>query len=386
MNEFWNLLGFEIRKILTGKVTIFGLLLCALFWFGMTMSGYIVFSPEEQKVFEKEQAVEGRPLDEGLIRVVAEEAAQKSGLSEIGADSPYYHVAGFIRKMLGQGMNISGIDSTVGTDDLSFDTIYGTREEIMDYLYDYYGLREDEREWWRERETKVTKPFVWTANNGVTAIKLNGASATTYMSILTGICLAGVFAKEKRNKTNQIILCTAKGRNRLWLVKFLAGEISSVVIGTVMLLSVVLPHLIFNGLHGIHGAWQLVMPFSSRPNTIGHMLLVYCLLYYLICMMIGAFAMTLSVFFQNSLGVMVTIGTVVITDAFMSIPVKFRALSQIRGLLPLQIVSNSGGMDPRLFSVGDMYFTPLQVASFIYVIALIFFIIIIRGRYNRLEA
>jgi len=386
MNEFWSLLGFEIRKIMTGKVTIVGLLLCALFWFGMTMLGYTMFSPEEQNVFEKEQAVEGRPLDDAMIREVAEEAAKAGGLSEIGSDSPYYHMAGFIRKMLGQGLSISGIDPSVEMEDLSFETVYGTREEILAYLYDHYGLKEGEKAWWKEQEAKVTKPFVWTANYGVTAMKLNGTSATTWMCILTGICLAGVFAEEKRHMTDQIVLCTKEGRNRLWVIKFLAGEISSVIIGTAMLFSLVLPHLIFNGLHGIESVWQLAAPFSSRPYTVGHMLLIYCLLYFLICMMIGAFAMMLSVVVQNLLGVMVAVGTIVIADAFMSIPVKFRTLSQIRGLLPLEMINNTSMMDPRLFSIGGRYLTPLQVAAFVYVLVIVVFIFVIRGRYNCLEA
>ena len=80
------------------------------------------------------------------------------------------------------------------------------------------------------------------------------------------------------------------------------------------------PHVIFNGLHGIDAAWQLVVPFSSYPYTAGHMLALLILDYYLGCLVVGSIAMLLSILIGNAVASAGVICVAVILDLFVALP------------------------------------------------------------------
>ena len=71
---------------------------------GIALINYLVISPYDRSVYEREAALEGRALDDALLAELAAEAEAAGGLSEIRPDSPYYHLAGYISRMQGTGL------------------------------------------------------------------------------------------------------------------------------------------------------------------------------------------------------------------------------------------------------------------------------------------
>ena len=151
-------------------------------------------------------------------------------------------------------------------------------------------------------------------------MKSNFGAALVLFCMIAAVSLAGVFAGEKSQRTDSLVLCTKEGKKSLWLIKFAAGEIFSLAAGTLLLAAVQLPHVIFNGLHGIDAAWQLVVPFSSYPYTAGHMLALLILDYYLGCLVVGSIAMLLSILIGNAVASASVICVAVILDLFVALP------------------------------------------------------------------
>ena len=56
---------------------------------------------------------------------------------------------------------------------------------------------------------------------------------------------------------------SSEGKGTVIIAKLLGGEIFSILVGTILLLSAQLPHLIFNGVHGLGAPCQIVVPFTS---------------------------------------------------------------------------------------------------------------------------
>ena len=377
MAIYGELLRFELRKIFRGRITILALAVSAGMLLGIALVNYLVVSPYDRGVYEREAALEGRALDDALLAELAEEAEEAGGLSGIEPDSPYYHLAGYISRMQGTYLTIGeGPESETGNKELSAESIYQMREDLLEYIYDYFRLSDADKQWWKDKEILIEKPFVWQANFGIYSMK----------SVFGAVCLAGVYAGEKGYRTDSFVLSTREGKSSLWLVKFIAGEIFALAAGTLLLVAGLFPHLLFNGLYGINAPWQLIVPLCAYPYTAGQMLVRYILTYYLGCLVIGALVMLFSVLFMNSMAAAGMICLGLVLDLFLSLPPYLGLLSQLRYLTPAQVLINSSMADPRLLRIFGLVLTPLQSAGLVYLILTVAAAATVRSLYRRQEA
>jgi hypothetical protein len=325
---------------------------------------------------------------------LAEEAEKTGGLSEIEPDSPYYHLAGYISRMQGTYLTIRDdvMETMSGESEaksergaLTAESVYQMREDLLDYIYDYFRLSDADKQWWKEKEDTIEKPFVWQTNYGIHSMKSSFGAVMNLFCMIAAVCLAGVYAGEKNHGTDSFTLSTREGKHSLWLVKFAAGEIFSLIAGTLLLIAGLLPHVLFNGLHGIDAPWQLIVPLSACPYTAGHMLALYILTYYLGCLVIGALVMLFSVLFMNSMAAAGIVCLGLVMDLFLSIPPRLGLLSQLRYLTPAQVLINSSMADPRLIHIFNLVLTPLQSAGMLYLIVTIVSAAAVRSLYRRLD-
>ena len=387
MAIYVELLRFELRKIFRGRIAIPALVVSAGMLLGIALINYLVVSPYDRGVYEREAALEGRALDDALLAELAEEAEEAGGLSGIEPDSPYYHLAGYISRMQGTYLTIGeGPESETGNKELSAESIYQMREDLLEYIYDYFRLSDADKQWWKDKEILIEKPFVWQANFGIYSMKSVFGAAINLFCMIAAVCLAGVYAGEKGYRTDSFVLSTREGKSSLWLVKFIAGEIFALAAGTLLLVAGLFPHLLFNGLYGINAPWQLIVPLCAYPYTAGQMLMRYILTYYLGCLVIGALVMLFSVLFMNSMAAAGMICLGLVLDLFLSLPPYLGLLSQLRYLTPAQVLINSSMADPRLLRIFGLVLTPLQSAGLVYLILTVAAAATVRSLYRRQEA
>ena len=386
MAIYAELLCFELKKIFLSRITILALAAGAGMLLGITMINYVVINPYDRGVYMRESALEGRLLDDALMAELAEEAAEAGGLSRIEPDSPYYHLAGYISRMQGTYLTI-GNDTESGTGNLerTAESVYQMREDLLGYIYDYFRLSDADKQWWKEKEDTIEKPFVWQANFGIYSMKSVFGAAMNMFCMIAAVCLAGIYAGERSHGTDSFVLSTKEGKRSLWLVKFAAGEIFALAAGTLLLIAGMVPHVLFNGLHGIDATWQLIVPLCAYPYTAGQMLAWYILTYYLGCLVIGALVMLLSVLLMNSMAAAGIICVGLVMDLFLSIPPELGLLSQLRYLTPAQVLINSSMADPQLLRVFGLVLTPLQNAGWLYLVLLVTAAAVVRNLYRRME-
>ena len=387
MTNFSELLRFELKKIFLSRITILSLTVSTGMLLGIALINYLVVSPYDRGVYEREAALEGRTLDDALLAELAEEAEESGGLSQIGPESPYYHLAGYISRMQGTYLTI-GNDTESGTGNLerTAESVYQMREDLLEYIYDYFRLSDADKQWWKDKENLIEKPFVWQANFGIYSMKSSFGAAMNLFCMIAAVCLAGVYAGEKSHRTDSFVLSTKEGKRHLWLVKFTAGEIFALAAGTLLLIAGMVPHLLFNGLHGINAPWQLIVPLCAYPYTAGQMLARYILTYYLGCLAIGALVMLFSVLFMNSMAAAGVICLGLVLDLFLSLPPHLGLLSQLRYLTPAQVLINSSMADPRLLRVFGLVLAPMQSAGLVYTVLTVAAAATVRSLYRRQEA
>ena len=386
MEIYAELLRFELRKIFRGRIAIPALVVSAGMLMGIALINYLVVSPYDRGVYEREAGVEGRALDDALLTELAAEAEEAGGLSGIEPDSPYYHLAGYISRMQGTYLTIGeGLESDAGNKELTATSVYQMREDLLDYIYDYFRLSDADKQWWKEKEDEIEKPFVWRANFGIYSMKSVFGAAMNLFCMIAAVCLAGVYAGEKNYSTDAFVLSTKEGKRSLWLVKFAAGEIFAIAAGTMLLIAGMLPHVLFNGMHGSNAPWQLIVPLCAYPYTAGQMLARYILTYYLGCLVIGALVMLFSVLFMNSMAAAGITCVGLVVDLFLSIPPELGLLSQLRYLTSAQVLINSSMADPRLLHIFGLVLTPMQSAGLFYLVLLVAVGAVVQSLYRRME-
>ena len=215
MAIFVELLRFELKKIFINKITILALTVSAGMLLGIALTNYLVVNPYDRGVYEREAALEGRALDDALLAELAAEAVEAGGLSGIGPDSPYYHLAGYISRMQGTYLTIGeGPESEAGNRELTAASVYQMREDLLEYIYDYFRLSDADKQWWKDKENLIEKPFVWQANFGIYSMKSSFGAAMNLFCMIAAVCLAGVYAGEKSHRTRPSALpaCTQEKR------------------------------------------------------------------------------------------------------------------------------------------------------------------------------
>ena len=393
MENFLVLLRFEWKKITGSKVAILSLLGAGGLFLGFTLLQYLVLNPYDAHVYEREQDLEGRPLDDALLLEVEKEAEKAGGLTKIQEESVYSHVSRYLSRLEGTYLTIGGIPAKSLNEEGKEsegssleESLYAQREAILEYLYDYFGLSDSDKAFWREKEEKIPKPFIWKAHQTFYAMKSNFGASLDLFCILAGVSLAGVFAVEKSQKTAPLVLCTMEGRKSLWLAKFLAGELYALFAATVLLACMQLPHVLFNGLHGAEASWQLLAPFSSYTETAGEMMVLWIILYYLACLLVGAVVMFLSILTGHT---MLTAGIIcvsLILDMFVSLPPSLGLLSQLRYMTPGQVLINSSMTQVRLFTILGHKLTSYGSTLLLYILLMPFLIVGIWRKSRRWEA
>ena len=81
MAIYVELLRFELRKIFRGRIAIPALAVSAGMLLGIALINYLLISPYDRGVYEREAVLEGRTLDDALLAELAAEAEEAGGLS-----------------------------------------------------------------------------------------------------------------------------------------------------------------------------------------------------------------------------------------------------------------------------------------------------------------
>ena len=157
MKRFSTLLGFELKKIARGRVAVASLALCAALLFALTLISEMVARPEGRGA----RTLTGRAVDDGFVAEVADAAARAGGLTAVPPESPYCQAARWMNRMLGNSVSIADVSGDVAPDMLTAGALYAARDGVMETLYDTFGLRQDERDWWAARERGVERPYIW---------------------------------------------------------------------------------------------------------------------------------------------------------------------------------------------------------------------------------
>ena len=370
------LFRYELKKLFCSRIN-----LLAMAGSVIMLISFVVINISEIKPVSRSKAreLDGRVIDAQLLEEMKPALRYENGetiLENPEENGAYRPVLDVIFSVVGYDTDLTGFS---GAD------FYGLREKRLNQRMAAQGLTEAEKDFWREKEAQVRKPFVYHYHSGPANLLKAFQAFGFFVFILSAVGLSGVYARETADNMNQLLLCSRYGRKELYLIKFAAGITWILAAALLVLLSVLIPYGIVFGMEGMKEMLQLVKPWSMLPLTIGQMLTVYTGIYLLAAVLFASVTMLLSVSAQNSLAAAGVLMGYLLIDLFARVPDRYSWLQKIWSLRPNAVLMNTGITNYRLNHLAGGMFPVFQAAAAIYAVLAIASLLIGQRVYGRLQ-
>lgn len=412
-----TLIGFEIKKIVQKKsfffafVLLFGLqvFLASLGAFGnvsITVNGEQGMPGEDHAVvlesFLERNRIDrgagvsftGTVFDEAFLQELAEAFApyqsEKDGAHRMTdayrQNARRYEIV-LERLKMYTGLYGSGYAAAQQTSESDF---YARMDERRERLWDeYFCLTEGERAHWEAVQKEQPKKLVYEYCYAYEEILgMQGAYFTHMLLIfLFAVTMTWVFLNEVNRNTDQIILCTKKGRSQLYAAKLIAAELVTLVTTALFSLTLVIGRFLTYGPEGFGARFADAMaPWYPGELTMGGCVLLFLLILLLSSFLITLIAMLLSFATRNGIASVAALVGGLFAARLIPIPARFVLLGKLWHALPVNLLKwDEGFADMRLFHVFGGYLKVWQTALLLYVLGIALLVIVGKRLYCKTQ-
>lgn len=392
MYNLGTLFQFELKKLAKRKllwITAFICLLCIGITVTSSLLGtyYVDGEPVEThyEIFRKDQvyrkALSGRDIDRELLqetvdayRRIPSEAERYTLTEEYQTYArPYSDIFNLIRSWT--KMELSDIQGW----EVNEDALYLARTKLVEEDWQSIPLSEGEKEFWRNKERQIKLPLTYDYHEGY-EIGLNSfLTIGVLMLLFIAICLSNVFSDEHVQRTDQLMLSSAKGKTTAYWAKILAGVTISVIGSSMMaLVSLGLCMSIF-GAEGFETAIQLYFYGYSYPLTMGQACLIAYGILILTSVLAAVFVMVLSERLHSGIATLAISAGLVIMGGMVTIPTQYRIAAQVWDWLPITYLSSYNIFDSRTICLLGHCFVSWKIVPFLYILCSI--ALVVGGKY-----
>lgn len=364
-NSFLLLAFFEYKKIFKRKSTYMALLMAVLFSTLLplgTLVGYTYEDGEksigkyEKMTIERNyvRALEG-PLDEKLISMVIEKnsiaISDKKNFHDVIDGKPYLtnevyekyvqpyvEVRGIISSFyapIGKKWDYDAIDRLKPSDAKYF---YQIRMQKVSEILDSGFFTQAEVEKNVKMNKALTTPFYFAYAEGYISFIRLLSTGGVFIALAIAICLAPMFSGEYTGRTDQLILSSRYGKNKLICAKLFAGLSFAIVVAVATSLISLFTLLCAYGFDGAKANIQLFIPFS--PFSLTMFQTAFCLIGITVMaiLFISMLTLLLSSLLKAPFGTIIITTLVLFVPLFINVPINNRILYSIVNLLPTNMM------------------------------------------------
>ncbi len=381
MNNLFTLYAYELKKLLQKKLLWISLLVCMvaiafLILFPLlgtySVNGVPISTNYEQHLIDKayREALSGKPIDQSLLEETI--AAYKDLPLETDYvlteeyqtyARPYSEIFDLIRAW-------TGMDKQTAVKWFPDEAeLYATMMARMEEAAINNRLTEAEIAYWQEQADKLATPVVYQFHEAYKYILETFVTIGFMILLYAAIALSGSFPDEHTHRTDQLVLCTANGKKRLYWVKLFSGITVGCAGALLMTALTWVLSLCVYGSEGFDTAIQIFYINYAGNITIGQACLIAygCLL--VTAFMISIFVMFLSELFHSSIAAISITAGLIIAGMLIQIPAEYRILGQLWDYLPTCFLAMWNTFDLRLVSVFGTQFTSYQIVPLLYIVA-----------------
>lgn len=398
MNSFFNLVGFEYKKIFKRKSTVITLFIVTVLTILSTVGTLIGYHyvdgvPSESKydamVTDRgyARALAGKPIDEDLI-LEAKNAYSKVPLRDryhttpeydkyARQYSPIYHI---VRNVY-NGRESKRFDLT-SMQNLSIEDIHNLFESRSTKVHDEINtinINNNSKEKLLKLDNKIETPFVYDYADGYMRFFTIMYTTGIIVAFTIAICIAPMFAGEYTTGADQLILSSKFGKSKLIFAKlFTSISFGSVVCITLTLLTYFECMLIF-GFDGANAPFQLLLPLSTYPLKMWQVALIFSVCIFLGSIFATAITLLLSSKFKSPFGVIIIISIILFAPMMINVSETNVLLYNLFNLLPSNMMALWSVTSPILY---ELFGLSIEPYIFMPIFALFITIIILPFAYR----
>lgn len=244
--------------------------------------------------------------------------------------------------------------------------LYSSMENRMLTTWQYNHLTEAEISYWQNKANHLPIPFVYQYHEGYLNILEVFLTIGFTMILFIAVALSTAFPDEHIRRTDQLILCTVKGRTQIYWIKLLAGTTVGFAGALLMTVLTWILSLSIYGAEGFDATVQLFYTTYAGDLTIGQTCLIAygCLL--VTALLMSVFVMFLSELLHNGIAALSIITGLLLASSLIQVPSEYRLLGQLWDYFPTSFLAMWNTFDCRLIKVFGTLFTSYQIVPFVY--------------------
>jgi ABC-type transport system involved in multi-copper enzyme maturation permease subunit len=359
MNVLRQLYPYELKKLLQKKAMWIATLIIVTFCIAINLSGIIEDCGSLANVRQQNEAahtLSGRAIDDKLLTEMKDSLPEEQ--IESSPNDPYFEIERFVVFSTLNSKSLRTIDE---------ETLYQARTEQVQSNRKDLNLTENEERFWSGKESRISTPITYTYFKGYRHFFSNAYISNYMLIILIGLSLSIVFADEYEKKTDQLLLCTLWGKQKLFHAKMLAG-VTVGLLQTLLLFSIPCVFgAVFYGTDGFDAAIQLLVPECSLSLSVGTAFLITLGVALLIGFLYSVFSLFLSVVFKTR-AVVIAVMVFQLFSSMVNLPPVFRVLSDAWNYLPGSFLGAWMFTECRLVPIPGHYLTAYQAAPILYLL------------------
>ncbi|MEG0107623.1 MAG: ABC transporter permease subunit [Lachnospiraceae bacterium] len=355
MYNFWNIVGFEYKKLFKKKMVWMTLIIMFAISLFMPLSSILSSKTSDGSSYyentkehiQEDIQMSGQQLDENMF--------SKYRNTDVRMPNTFSRMLMII----------------IGNDDITnmnAEQMYEGRTKILQADRKNVFLTEQENKYWVQQDKNIAKPFLYQYCSGYQVMIAMFYTLEALQVLLCAICVSSIFAEEHMQHTDQLNLCTAQGKSKLFFAKIFVGVTFSLAATVGLMLASAIPNFMIYGLEGFYAQIQMIYPGCSYALSTGNVMCILAGIVLITAVLHSSIAMVLSEHFQtNVISLAIMTGYLMLALAF-NIPEQYRVASQIWNGMPNNLVSMQGLLDARLVTIGKEFFMQWQVVPVVYLV------------------
>ena len=369
MRSFFDLVGFEYKKIFKRKSAIIALILVIVavcispltVFFGTTYVDGEPFESQYQAMIkdrEYARALSGLMIDENLMSETKDAYSKITSDDRFGITQEYQLYARPYQEifwMLNAVYNMEDLKDLTEEDMRNF---YQARHDMIEKEVSYMTISDAAKEKLIELDSEIKTPFSFEYTGGFDSLFGSIYTLGIVCAFALAICLAPMFAGEYSSRTDQMILSSKLGKTKQVTAKlFTAISLFVVLFAILLLISIILVASIY-GLDGADAPIQLLSVSVTYPLTILQNLLIFLLSTFLGIFLIVAVILLLSSKFRSPFSVIIVVSVLLFIPMMITVPETIVWLHNLFNLLPTNMMTIWGVFNRVVFDLFGLIIVP----------------------------
>lgn len=385
MNNFGILYRYECKKLLDRKIVWISFSLCIItivislaapFWRNYYAGGKFVDTNYNMYQIDRRysEALSGREINQELLEetiAAYRKIPEITGLEKYTLTEEYQQYARPYSEIFNFILGTTGMQTSeaIRSWQPDEDDLYTKRQTWLTSLWEDLGLSNGESDFWKKREEQIKIPYVYQEYHGYDTIISSYQTVGLFVLIFIAICLSGIFSDEHTRKTDQIILSSPLGKERLYWAKIAAGTSFAAISTILFFVFTAVTTICLYGIKGFHAAFQFIYTSNSDPISCGQAILIAYGNMVITAMITSVFVMVLSELLRSNIATLAISTGLLMIAMIVMIPEQYRVLAQIWNWLPWSFLTPWNVFGKYTFSIFGHYLTPWQAVPMIYMIA-----------------